>query len=312
METMAKSNDLKNKKIAVLMGGLSAEREISLKTGQAVLKALLENGCDAVAIDAGRDLPGQLQATEAEVAFICLHGRYGEDGTVQGMLEMMQIPYTGSGVMSSSMVMDKVVTKQILLYHEISTPGFMVYRAGDDQAEVLKRCRHFPLIVKPAREGSTIGISIVHDRAQLEAGLTEAMKHDDLILIEDFIQGDEVTVSVLNNEPLPIIKIVPKSGFYDYESKYTPGQTEYLLPAPLEAVLYNRLQEVSMAACKALSCRGAARVDFMIREREFFCLEINTIPGMTETSLLPKAAAEAGISFNELVLQILADAGLNK
>jgi len=309
---MAKSNDLKNKKIAVLMGGLSAEREISLKTGQAVLKALLENGCDAVAIDAGRDLPGQLQATEAEVAFICLHGRYGEDGTVQGMLEMMQIPYTGSGVMSSSMVMDKVVTKQILLYHEISTPGFMVYRAGDDQAEVLKRCRHFPLIVKPAREGSTIGISIVHDRAQLEAGLTEAMKHDDLILIEDFIQGDEVTVSVLNNEPLPIIKIVPKSGFYDYESKYTPGQTEYLLPAPLEAVLYNRLQEVSMAACKALSCRGAARVDFMIREREFFCLEINTIPGMTETSLLPKAAAEAGISFNELVLQILADAGLNK
>ena len=309
---MAKSNDMKNKKIAVLMGGLSAEREISLKTGQAVLKALLENGRDAVAIDVGRDLPGQLQTTETEVAFICLHGRYGEDGTVQGMLEMMQIPYTGSGVMSSSMVMDKVVTKQILLYHEISTPEFIVYRAGDDQAEVLKRCRYFPLIVKPAREGSTIGISIVHDRAQLEAGLIEAMKHDDLILIEDFIQGDEVTVSVLNNEPLPIIKIVPKSGFYDYESKYTPGHTEYLLPAPLEAVLYNRLQEVSMAACKALSCRGAARVDFMIREGEFFCLEINTIPGMTETSLLPKAAAEAGISFNELVMQILADAGLNK
>ncbi len=309
---MAKRNDLKNKKIAVLMGGLSAEREISLKTGRAVLKALLENGCDAVAIDVGRDLPEQLQATEAGVAFICLHGRYGEDGTVQGMLELMQIPYTGSGVMSSSMVMDKVVTKQTLLYHEISTPGFMVTRAGDDQAEVLRRCRHFPLIVKPAREGSTIGISIVHDRAQLEAGLAEALKHDDLVLIEDFIRGDEVTVSVLNNEPLPIIKIVPKSGFYDYESKYTPGQTEYLLPAPLEAVLYNRLQEVSVAACKALSCRGAARVDFMVRERKFFCLEINTIPGMTETSLLPKAAAEAGISFNELVMQILADAGLNK
>jgi D-alanine-D-alanine ligase len=177
---------------------------------------------------------------------------------------------------------------------------------------VLKRCRHFPLVVKPAREGSTIGISIVHDRSQLEAGLADAMKHDDLILIEDFIQGDEVTVSVLNGEPLPIIKIVPKSGFYDYASKYTPGQTEYLLPAPLELVLYNRLQEVSVAACRALSCRGAARVDFIVREREFFCLEINTIPGMTETSLLPKAAAEAGIPFNELVLQILEDAGLNK
>lgn len=307
-----KSNDMKNKKVAVLMGGFSAEREISLKTGQAVLKALLENGFDAVAIDVDRDLPGQLRAVKAEIAFICLHGRYGEDGTVQGLLEMMQIPYTGSGVMSSSMVMDKVITKQILLYHEISTPGFMVFHAGDDLSEVLKSCRHFPLVVKPAREGSTIGISIVHDKTQLEAGLVEALQHDDLILIEDFIQGDEVTVSILNNEALPIIKIVPKSGFYDFKSKYTPGQTEYLLPAPLEAVLYNRLQEVSVAACKALSCRGAARVDFMVREREFFCLEINTIPGMTETSLLPKAAAEAGVPFNELVRQILADAGLNK
>lgn len=309
---MANRNELKNSRIAVLMGGLSAEREISLKTGRAVLNALLENGCDAVAVDVGRDLPGQLRAVEAELAFICLHGRHGEDGTVQGLLEMMQIPYTGSGVMSSSMAMDKVVTKQILLYHEISTPGFVVYRAGDDLSAVLERCRHFPLVVKPAREGSTIGISIVRDNAELEAGLAEAVKHDDLVLIEDYIQGDEVTVGVLNGVALPIIKIVPKSGFYDYASKYTPGQTEYLLPAPLEVVLYNRLQEVSIAACRALSCRGAARVDFMVREREFFCLEINTIPGMTETSLLPKSAAEAGISFNELVMQILDDVGLNK
>jgi D-alanine-D-alanine ligase len=309
---MENRNDLKNKKIAVLMGGLSAEREISLKTGQAVLKALLESGCNAVAVDVGHDLPGQLRAAGTEVAFICLHGRYGEDGTVQGLLEMIRIPYTGSGVMSSSMVIDKVVTKQILLYHEISTPGFVVYRAGDDLAAVLERCQHFPLIVKPAREGSTIGISIVHDMEQLKDGLAEALRHDNLILIEDFIRGAEVTVSILNGEPLPIIQIVPKSGFYDYESKYTPGQTEYLLPAPLEAVIYNRLQEVSVAACRALSCRGAARVDFMVREREFFCLEVNTIPGMTETSLLPKAAAEAGVSFNELVMQILEDAGLNK
>jgi D-alanine-D-alanine ligase len=309
---MMNRTELKNKRIAVLMGGLSAEREISLKTGQAVLSALLENGCDAVAIDAGHDLPARLREVEADVAFICLHGRYGEDGTVQGLLEMMQIPYTGSGVMSSSMVMDKVITKQILLYNEISTPGFVAYSSGDDRSELFKRCRHFPLVVKPAREGSTIGISIVHDRAELEAGLEEALKHDDLVLIEDYIQGDEITVSILNKESLPIIQIVPKSGFYDYESKYTPGHTEYLLPAPLEAVLYNRLQETSVAACKALACRGAARVDFMVREREFFCLEVNTIPGMTATSLLPKAAAEAGISFNELVLQILEDAGLNK
>lgn len=309
---MMNRDELKKNRIAVLMGGLSAERDISLKTGQAVLKALHANGCDAVAIDVGRDLPGQLQAAAAGLAFVCLHGRYGEDGTVQGLLEMMHIPYTGSGVMASSMAMDKVVTKQILLYHEISTPGFVVYRAGEDKSALLERCRHFPLVVKPAREGSTIGISIVHDRTQLAAGLDEALQHDDLVLIEDFIQGDEVTVSVLNGVSLPIIKIVPKSGFYDYTSKYTPGQTEYLLPAPLEAVLYNRLQDVSVAACKALSCRGAARVDFMVRERGFFCLEVNTIPGMTATSLLPKAANEAGISFDELVMQILEDAGLNK
>lgn len=309
---MTGSRELKKKKTAVLMGGLSSERDVSLKTGQAVLSALLENGCNAVAVDVGRDLPGQLQAVDAELAFICLHGRYGEDGTVQGLLEMMQIPYTGSGVMASSMAMDKVITKQILLYNEISTPGFVAYRAGDDKTAILERCRHFPLVIKPAREGSTIGITIASDRMQLEAGLEEALKHDDLVLIEDFIKGDEVTVSVLNNEPLPIIKIVPKSGFYDYESKYTPGQTQYLLPAPLEPVLYNRLQETSVAACRALSCRGVARVDFMVREREFFCLEVNTIPGMTETSLLPKAAAEAGISFNELVMRILEDASLNK
>lgn len=309
---MDKRDALTKRKIAVLMGGLSAEREISLKTGRAVLVALLERGCDAVAIDVGRDLPGQLKTAGAELAFICLHGRHGEDGTVQGLLEMMQIPYTGSGVMASSVAMDKVVTKQILLYHEISTPGFIVYRAGDDRAALLGRCRHFPLVIKPAREGSTIGISIAHDRAQLEAGLDEALRHDDLILVEDFIQGDEVTVSVLNGAPLPIIKIVPKSGFYDYASKYTPGQTEYLLPAPLEAVLYNRLQEVAVAACRALSCRGAARVDFMVRDREFFCLEVNTIPGMTATSLLPKAAAAAGVPFSELAMQILEDADLNK
>lgn len=299
---MTNRDDLKIKKTAVLMGGLSAERDVSLKTGNAVLQALLENGCNAVGVDVNHDLPARLREINAELAFICLHGRYGEDGTVQGLLEMMQIPYTGSGVMASSVAIDKVLTKQILLYHEISTPGFIAYRRGEDRQKVLSRCRHFPLVVKPAREGSTIGITIARDKVQLEAGLNEALIHDDLVLIEDYIQGDEVTVSVLNGEPLPIIKIVPKGGFYDYESKYTPGQTEYILPAPLEAVLYNRLQETAVAACKTLSCRGAARVDFMVREKEFYCIEINTIPGMTETSLLPKAAAEAGVPFNELVM----------
>lgn len=304
--------ELKQKRIAVLMGGLSAEREVSLRTGQAILDSLTASGYQAVGIDADHDLPLRLREERIEVAFIALHGRYGEDGTVQGLLEVMQIPYTGSGVLASSMAMDKVVTKQALLHHELPTPGFMVYRAGDELELLLQRCRHFPLVVKPAREGSTIGISIVHDEAGLRAGLAEALKHDALVLVEDFIAGAEVTVGVLNGEALPIIQVVPKGGFYDYQAKYTPGQTEYLLPAPLDPVIYTRLQESAVAACQALGCRGAARVDYMVQEREYFCLELNTIPGMTATSLLPKAAGHAGIPFAELVLRILEDAGLNK
>jgi D-alanine-D-alanine ligase len=294
------------------MGGQSAEREVSLKTGGAVLRALESEGYNVVGIDPDRDLPAKLREEGVEQAFVALHGRNGEDGRVQGLLEMMQIPYTGSGVLASSLAVDKVMTKQMLLYHELPTPGFLPFNRGDDPEALLTRCRHFPLVVKPAREGSTIGISIVHDEQQLRAGLDEALGYDDLVLVEDYIQGSEVTVSVLNGESLPIIQIVPKSGFYDYEAKYTRGQTEYILPAPLENLLYRRLQEASAAACRVLGCRGVARVDFMVREREFYCLEVNTIPGMTETSLLPKAAAHAGISFGELVQRILEDAGLEK
>jgi len=303
---------IRNATIGILYGGLSAEREISLRTGKAVEKALTGLGYRTVGIDAGRDLAAQLRQAGVEVAFIALHGRYGEDGTVQGMLELMGIPYTGSGVLASALAMDKVATKKILLHHELPTPGFAVLTAGEDRSSLLERCRHFPLVVKPSREGSTIGISIVHDREELQTGLDEALKCDSLVLVEDYIEGLEVTVSVLCDQVLPIIQIVPKDGFYDYNAKYTAGQTKYLLPAPLPAVLYERLQQVSLRACRALGCRGAARVDFMVREREFYCLEVNTIPGMTETSLLPKAAAEAGLDFAELVERMLLDAGLNR
>ena len=304
--------ELKTKKIAVLMGGLSAEREISLKTGGAVLKALQEAGYRAEAIDAGRDLAAQLAASGAEVAFIALHGRFGEDGTVQGLLELQGIPYTGSGVLASSVAMDKVTTKKLLLYHELPTPGFEVLGPADSAEALVRRCRYFPLVVKPAREGSTLGITIAHDAKELAAGITAARRFDELVLIEDYIAGAEVTVSVLDGEPLPMIQIVPKGGFYDYTAKYTVGQTEYLLPAPLEAALYERIQQAAVAAYRAIACSGAARVDFMVREREFFCLEVNTIPGMTETSLLPKAAGQAGISFGELVQRILDGAALGK
>ncbi len=305
-------DELKKKTIGVLLGGLSAEREISLRTGRAVHAALVASGYQAVALDAGRDLPQQLAGAGVEVVFIALHGRFGEDGTVQGLLELLGIPYTGSGVQASAVAMDKVTTKKLLLHHELPTPAFEVFRRGDDVAALAERCRHYPRVVKPSREGSTIGVHIVHDAAELEAGVAEALEHDDLLLIEDYIPGAEVTVSVLGEAALPVIQIVPKGGFYDYQAKYTAGETEYLLPAPLEPALYARLQQVAVQACRVLGCRGAARVDFMVREREFYCLEVNTIPGMTETSLLPKAARQAGIDFPELVLRILEDAGLNK
>lgn len=305
-------DELKTRKIAVLMGGLSAEREISLRTGRAVLAALQEGGYAAVGIDAGRDLAARLAAEKAEVAFIALHGRFGEDGTVQGLLEMLGIPYTGSGVMASAIAMDKVTTKKILLYHELPTPAFDVFSRGDEMGVFLGRRRHFPLVVKPAREGSTIGVSVVRDGNELRDGIESALAHDDLVLVEDFIKGLEVTVGVLDGEPLPVIQVVPKGGFYDFQAKYTAGQTEYLVPAPLEGALYERLQQVAAAAFRALGCAGAARVDFMVREREFYCLEVNTIPGMTETSLLPKAARQAGISFGELVQRILEGAALGK
>ncbi len=304
--------ELLRKKIAVLLGGLSAEREISLRTGQAALQALERLGYQAVAIDAGNDLAEKLVAAEIDLAFIALHGRFGEDGRVQGLLEMLQIPYTGSGVLASSMAIDKVVTKQMLLYHELPTPGFDFMRPGDSAENLLQRCKHLPLVVKPSREGSTIGITIARSHEALRHGIDTAAALDGTVLVEDFIEGIELTVSVLNGEALPIIQIVPKSGFYDYQAKYTAGETEYLLPAPIDPLSYQRVQQAAVEASQALGCRGAVRVDFMLREREFYCIEVNTIPGMTETSLLPKAAAEAGLGFDQLVEQILLDAGLDK
>jgi len=304
--------ELMQKKIAVLMGGLSAEREISLKTGNACLKALQKLGYQAVGIDAGHNVAEQLKSAGIEIAFIALHGRFGEDGRVQGLLEMLQIPYTGSGVMASSMAIDKVITKKMLLYHELPTPGFDFMRPGDSSEQLFERCKHLPLIVKPSREGSTIGISIARSREALRHGIDTAAALDGTVLVEDFIDGIELTVSVLNGQALPIIQIVPKGGFYDFHAKYTAGETEYLLPAPIDADSYLRIQQAAVSACRTIGCLWAARVDFMLREREFYCIEVNTIPGMTETSLLPKAAAEAGIDFPQLVERILLDAGLDK
>ncbi len=301
-----------SKRIGVLLGGLSAEREISLKTGNATVGALQQLGYNVVAIDVKQNLPEQLQEAGVDIAFIALHGRFGEDGRVQGLLEMLQIPYTGSGVLASSVAIDKVMTKQFLLYHELPTPGFDFMRPGDSAADLLQRCKYLPVVVKPSREGSTIGITIAKNRETLRDAIDLAASLDGTVLVEDYIDGVELTVSVVNGKALPTIQIVPKSGFYDYQAKYTSRDTEYLLPAPIDAESYQLVQEAAVKACRAIGCRGAARVDFMFRDGEFFCIEVNTIPGMTETSLLPKAARAAGVNFEQLVEMILLDADLDK
>lgn len=304
--------EMQKKKIGVLAGGWSVEREVSLRTGQAALDALLARGYNAVLIDPDRQLPQQLLAAAVDVVFIALHGQGGEDGTVQGLLEVMQIPYSGSGVMASSMAMDKIVTKQLLIYHGLPTPDFDYAKSGETANDLLRRCRRLPVVVKPSCEGSTVGIGIARNQEELAAGLEIAAKLNGSLMLEDFIDGDELTVSVVNDQALPIIQIVPQGGFYDYQAKYASTTTRYLVPAPLAPDVSSKIQDVALRACRALGCRGAARVDFMMANGRFYCIEVNTIPGMTATSLLPKAAAAAGIGFEELVEMILLDADLLK
>lgn len=306
------TEQMREKTIGVLAGGWSAERDVSLRTGQAVLQTLTASGYSAVMIDPERRLPQQILAAGIDVAFVALHGQGGEDGMVQGLLEVMQIPYTGSGVLASSMAMNKVITKQLLLYHELPTPGFDYVRADESVTDLLGRCRHLPAVIKPACEGSTIGITIARHQDELEAGIIAASRLNGPVLVEDYIDGDELTVAVVNDRALPVIQIVPANGFYDYEAKYASDSTRYLVPAPLEKSIAEQIQTAARRACRALGCRGAARVDFMLSAGEYFCIEVNTIPGMTATSLLPKAAGAVDISFAQLVEMMLLDAGLNK
>ncbi len=307
-----KDQSIKKKKIGVLLGGLSREREISLKTGKAIRKALVEKGYTASCIDVGRDIAEKLAKEKIEIAFIALHGRYGEDGTVQGMLELMGIPYTGSGVLASALCLHKIMAKKILLQENIPTPAFEFLKRKEVEKEGEEKISlPLPLVIKPAREGSTIGISIVREAEDLHRALKEAGKYDDEILVETFMKGKEITVGILNDLPLPIIEIAPKSGFYDYHSKYTKGETEYIIPARISREKYLYAQEISLRAFQALGCSGCARVDLMTDEEgNPFIIDVNTMPGMTETSLLPKAAEYVGISFGELAERILLGAAL--
>jgi D-alanine-D-alanine ligase len=307
-----KNQSIKKKKIGVMMGGLSREREISLKTGKAILKALIEKGYNASAMDVGQDIAETLAKEKIEIAFIALHGRFGEDGTIQGMLELMRIPYTGSGVLASALALHKIMAKKFFLCENIPTPTYEVFlREEIDKNSPRTTSLPLPLVVKPAREGSTIGVSIVRSEEELVPALKGAGRYDEEILVEEFMKGKEITVGILEDIPLPVIEIVPKSGFYDYHAKYTKGETQYIIPARIRREKYLYAQEISLKAFQVLGCSGCARVDLMTDEDENpFVIDVNTMPGMTETSLLPKAAGYAGISFEELVERILLGASL--
>jgi D-alanine-D-alanine ligase len=307
-------------KVAVLMGGHSAEREISLMSGNGVLKALRDSGVDAHAFDpADRDLI-ELKRDGFARCFIALHGRFGEDGTVQGALELLGLPYTGSGVMSSSLSIDKVMTKRVLLAENLPTPRYVLLRQGQysaaDVAQVVSTLE-LPLIVKPAREGSSIGLTKVSQLSEMQAAVDLAASLDCDILCEQFISGDEVTCPVLSSNgvvrALPVIRIVAPDGNYDYQNKYFTDTTQYLVPCGLPAGEEEAIQKIVLQAFLTLNCRGWARADVMIdqRTRKPYLLEINTSPGMTSHSLVPMSARAAGISYEALCLQVLASAGLD-
>lgn len=291
-------------RVAVVMGGNSAEREVSLKSGRAVLSALLEVGVDAVGVDAASDLIGQLQRQGVDRVFNVLHGRGGEDGTLQGLLEFMKIPYTGSGVQASALSMDKVLTKRVWLSLGLSTPAFQMLSADSDWGGIIAALG--TAVVKPVREGSSIGMSIVSSAEELQEAYAKAAAYDSVVMAEQYISGSEFSVSILGNEVLPAIELRTTHKFYDYDAKYIANDTQYLCPAPLSSSESAELADLSWRAFAAIGCKGWGRVDVMRDSSgRFWLLEVNTVPGMTDHSLVPMAARARGLSFADLLLQVL-------
>lgn len=299
----------KETRIAVLMGGLSSEREVSLNTGAAVLQALVELGYDAFAIDVDRSVAAALVAEGADAAFIALHGTYGEDGAIQGLLEVMGIPYTGSDVTASALAMNKAISRLVFERLGIRVPASIISREERIGPEDLPF--GFPCVVKPCSEGSSVGITIVHEPAELEAAVRLARQFGPGVIVDAFIDGREIHVGILDDCALGAVEIVPARTFYDYAAKYEDQGTEYIYPAPLAEDRYGEILDVGLKAHKALGCAGATRVDLILDTAgQPFVLEVNTLPGMTRTSLMPKIARGEGIEFNELVERILASADM--
>jgi D-alanine-D-alanine ligase len=292
-------------KVAVLMGGDSAEREISLESGSAVLAALLRQGVRAEGLDLNGQVLGRLQAEGFDRVFIALHGRGGEDGQIQGALETLRIPYTGSGILASALAMDKRMSKRVWLSLGLPTPPFLELGQGFDPEAVVEAVG-LPIMVKPAREGSSVGASKVTAKDALTEAWRQAARTDDCVIAERWITGKEYTVAVLGAEALPIIRLETPRAFYDYEAKYLDDQTRYLIPSGLSEDRERVTQSLALRAFHALGCRGWGRVDLMIDGQDQpWLLEVNTVPGMTSHSLVPMAAKAAGIGFDELVLRIL-------
>jgi D-alanine-D-alanine ligase len=324
--------------IAVLMGGMSEEREVSLASGLAVAAALRDTGREVVAVDTARgviprdeeqellpegvhaeppealgdslsplELVGLPEVRDAEMCFLALHGGIGEDGTLQALFELAGVPYTGTGPLGSGIAMDKDVSKRLLRDAEIPTLPWRVTRGPSFtfDPDVIEDAVGYPCIVKPSRQGSSVGLFVVEQAFELHEAVQEASRFDREVMIERYVRGRELTVSILGEQALPPVEIRPKKGIYDYESKYTAGMTEYLCPAPIDEEIVAQVQAFALRAFKVLKLRGYARVDFILAKEQLFCLEANTLPGMTATSLFPKAAAAAGLGFGETCERIL-------
>lgn len=293
-----------NKRIGVLAGGTSAEREISLRSGRAVHKALTDRGYDAVFIDQDHRVASVLAEQGVEVVFIALHGGHGENGALQGLLEVLGLPYTGSGVLTSSLAMDKEMSKLVFREHGLAIAPYRIF--SRDERSSLSVPFAYPWVVKPISEGSSIGVTIVKAADRLGAALDEAFRFGDRIIVEQYISGREIQIGVLGDRALGGVEVRPKAEFYSYDAKYTAGMTEYILPPEVEPDAYTALQVAGVRAHQALGCAGASRVDFILAaDGTPYILEVNTVPGLTETSLLPKIAALAGLSFADLVEEML-------
>src|SRR3954469_8124754 len=300
------------RKIGVLMGGLSAERDVSIRTGEAVVAALTDRGHDAWPLFVDRDVDMVLRQARIDVAFVPLHGRYGEDGCIQGLLELLGIPYTGSGVLASALAMNKVRAKEVFRLNNLPTaPGYVVQSDGGEDLLELHGSFGFPVVVKPAGEGSSLGIRVARDELELETAVEEALRFDDDVLVERYIEGKEISVGVLDGKALGAVEVAPKRGIYDFQSKYTAGRADYHLPARLSPERYRSALRLATLTHDALGCEGATRVDLIVSDRgNEVVLEVNTLPGMTPTSLLPRIARGAGLSFEDLVEEMLNGARL--